>query len=85
MTQMGEVVATIRDARGGGQTILGWLRAIGPAETGAVANRFSMTTEAARRELKKLERAGKVTSKITDAWHEGWGGRTLCWEAKPNP
>ena len=78
---MGDVVASIRDIRGGGQTIEGWLRAIGPAETGAVANRFSMTTEVARRELKKLERIGKVTSEYTNSWHEGWGGRVLLWKA----
>lgn len=78
---MGEVVASIRDVRGGGQTIEGWLLAIGPAETGAIANRFCLTVNEARKALKKLERAGKVTSKLHNSWHEGWGGRVLLWQS----
>lgn len=56
---MGEVVASIKCARGR-PTIKGWLESEGMASTPAIAHRFDMTVDEARRTLRRLAKHGDV-------------------------
>ena len=75
---MGEVVATIRDKRGA-PTILEWVRACGGADTRAVAARFAMAIDDARRELRHLERKGLLQGKRVAYSEIKCGGATIMW------
>jgi DeoR/GlpR family transcriptional regulator of sugar metabolism len=76
---MGEVVASIRDNRGA-TSILEWVRVQGGADTLAVAARFCMETDDARRELRHLERKGLLRGRRDTYGGYRQGGVVLMWE-----
>lgn len=66
------------------ETIEQFIARCGSVFTNDVASRFAMHVTDARRELKRLERAGKITSKREPAGGNGsFAGAGLVWETQP--
>ncbi|ADJ24794.1 putative transcriptional regulator [Hyphomicrobium denitrificans ATCC 51888] len=79
------VIASIRDKRGA-VSILDWVRACGGADTVDIAARFAMSTDAARKHMKQLQRDGLVRSRPdTYSFSGRQGGPVLMWEALSAP
>lgn len=77
---MGDVIASVRDIRGA-TSILEWVRLSGGADTLAVAARFCLSTDDARRELRHLERKGLLRGRRDTYGGYRQGGVVLVWEA----